>query len=96
MAETEDDRSAILDRMIRLFRDAGKNAEADALEAEEQNRLDAQHRREQEERARWTPVVRQGPKVGRNDPCPCGSGKKYKKCCLGKGDGPMQPGSAGA
>jgi preprotein translocase subunit SecA len=25
-------------------------------------------------------VVRQGPKVGRNDPCPCGSGKKYKKC----------------
>ena len=24
------------------------------------------------------------PKVGRNDPCPCGSGKKYKKCCLGK------------
>ncbi|WP_295815019.1 SEC-C metal-binding domain-containing protein, partial [uncultured Nitratireductor sp.] len=21
-------------------------------------------------------------KVGRNDPCPCGSGKKYKKCCL--------------
>jgi uncharacterized protein YecA (UPF0149 family) len=22
--------------------------------------------------------------VGRNDPCPCGSGKKYKKCCLGK------------
>ena len=26
-------------------------------------------------------IVRQGPKVGRNDPCPCGSGKKYKKCC---------------
>jgi len=25
--------------------------------------------------------VRVGPKVGRNDPCPCGSGKKYKKCC---------------
>ncbi len=27
------------------------------------------------------PVVRQGPKAGRNDPCPCGSGKKFKKCC---------------
>ncbi|MDT8342737.1 MAG: SEC-C metal-binding domain-containing protein, partial [Longimicrobiales bacterium] len=27
------------------------------------------------------PVRRQGPRVGRNDPCPCGSGKKYKKCC---------------
>ena len=24
--------------------------------------------------------VRSGPRVGRNDPCPCGSGKKYKKC----------------
>ncbi len=28
------------------------------------------------------PPVRAAPKVGRNDPCPCGSGKKYKKCCL--------------
>jgi preprotein translocase subunit SecA len=26
-------------------------------------------------------VKRKGQKVGRNDPCPCGSGKKYKKCC---------------
>jgi preprotein translocase subunit SecA len=26
--------------------------------------------------------VRATPKVGRNDPCPCGSGKKHKKCCL--------------
>jgi preprotein translocase subunit SecA len=25
--------------------------------------------------------IRNGPKVGRNDPCPCGSGKKYKQCC---------------
>jgi len=27
------------------------------------------------------PIQKSGPKVGRNDPCPCGSGKKYKKCC---------------
>jgi preprotein translocase subunit SecA len=27
------------------------------------------------------PMRREGPKVGRNDPCPCGSGKKYKQCC---------------
>jgi uncharacterized protein YecA (UPF0149 family) len=26
-------------------------------------------------------VKRDGRKVGRNEPCPCGSGKKYKKCC---------------
>jgi hypothetical protein len=29
-------------------------------------------------------IVRHDEKVGRNDPCPCGSGKKYKKCCLHK------------
>ena len=28
-----------------------------------------------------TPYVRKGAKIGRNDPCPCGSGKKYKNCC---------------
>ena len=27
------------------------------------------------------PIINDGPKVGRNDPCPCGSGKKYKQCC---------------
>ena len=27
------------------------------------------------------PIVNAGPKIGRNDPCPCGSGKKYKHCC---------------
>jgi preprotein translocase subunit SecA len=31
--------------------------------------------------SRPTTVRRTQPKVGRNDPCPCGSGKKYKKCC---------------
>ena len=31
------------------------------------------------------PLVREQPKIGRNDPCPCGSGKKYKKCC-GRGN----------
>ncbi|MCL2609303.1 MAG: YchJ family protein [Treponema sp.] len=30
-------------------------------------------------------MVRTAPKVGRNDPCPCGSGRKYKHCCYGKG-----------
>ena len=31
--------------------------------------------------AKGVTVKREGKKVGRNDPCPCGSGKKYKKCC---------------
>ena len=33
----------------------------------------------------FQPFVRAGKKIGRNDPCPCGSGKKFKKCCQGKG-----------
>jgi preprotein translocase subunit SecA len=32
------------------------------------------------EQKRSTTIVK-GDKIGRNDPCPCGSGKKYKKCC---------------
>jgi preprotein translocase subunit SecA len=34
-----------------------------------------------EEAGKTRTVTRDHPKVGRNDPCPCGSGKKYKKCC---------------
>ncbi len=33
----------------------------------------------------WSePIINTGRRIGRNDPCPCGSGKKYKKCCLRK------------
>jgi len=38
-------------------------------------------------RQRSAKVQRTVTKVGRNDPCPCGSGKKYKKCCLSKEEG---------
>jgi len=31
------------------------------------------------------PVVRDNRKIGRNDPCPCGSQKKYKNCCMNTG-----------
>jgi hypothetical protein len=46
----------------------------------------ARQRRWQREEAEQTArrqAERAQPKVGRNDPCPCGSGRKYKKCCLG-------------
>jgi hypothetical protein len=36
---------------------------------------------EDPESAPAQPIRRAEPKIGRNDPCPCGSGKKYKKCC---------------
>ena len=35
------------------------------------------------EKARRVPNTRTNPKIGRNAPCPCGSGKKHKKCCDG-------------
>ena len=44
---------------------------ASALEGEEPKQEDAESAK---------PFVRDGKKVGRNDPCPCGSGKKYKQC----------------
>jgi preprotein translocase subunit SecA len=36
---------------------------------------------EASQRGKRKPFKREQAKVGRNDPCPCGSGKKYKKCC---------------
>jgi len=41
-----------------------------------------------------SPVHREGPKIGRNDQCPCGSGRKFKRCCLGKTS--AEPDSAAA
>jgi hypothetical protein len=43
----------------------------------------------------WAPIptpVRATPQPGRNDPCPCGSGRKFKKCCLNKNIGSPAPG----
>ena len=36
---------------------------------------------EEDEPPAAMPFRREAEKIGRNDPCPCGSGKKYKKCC---------------
>ncbi len=44
------------------------------------------------DRALQPAPIRRDVKIGRNDPCPCGSGKKYKRCCLGKPQ--PAPGSA--
>ena len=43
--------------------------------------LSAEKRKEIEKAYKKTKTVVKENKVGRNDPCPCGSGKKYKKCC---------------
>ena len=60
-------------------------SEAEVMEQQELNepsiRRLFQHFLAQRKQAA-TPFVREGKKVGRNDPCPCGSGKKFKHCCL--------------
>ncbi len=58
-------------------------AKADYLyELEEWDRvLPKEKQAEISDRYRRSRTVVKDPKIGRNDPCPCGSGKKYKKCC---------------
>ena len=58
---------------------ADKDADPYADEGED---LDISGPYEYVEPAQASPVVRALPKVGRNAPCPCGSGRKFKKCCL--------------
>ncbi|MCX7068883.1 MAG: preprotein translocase subunit SecA [Methylococcales bacterium] len=55
------------------------HAPAPTLDAYEQSLLEAEHDEVQEDESEQ-PFVREGHKIGRNDPCPCGSGKKYKQC----------------
>ncbi|HIT90080.1 MAG TPA: SEC-C domain-containing protein [Candidatus Merdenecus merdavium] len=43
--------------------------------------LDPERKKELFREGKKAGTIVKGPKIGRNDPCPCGSGKKYKKCC---------------
>jgi len=61
------DRSDMLERLADVYEEQGRNGEA------------AELRKEAKRSATVTRVNKQ--KVGRNEPCPCGSGKKFKKCC---------------
>ena len=66
--EQEERQNARVKELSALFSNYRKNIEQAKLE----------------DGGRVVPFKRDSPKVGRNDPCPCGSGKKYKKCCLNK------------
>jgi tetratricopeptide (TPR) repeat protein len=63
------DRSDMLERLADVNEEQGRKGEATEL------------RKEAKRSVTVTRVIKQ--KVGRNEPCPCGSGKKYKKCCGG-------------
>ncbi len=60
-----------------------KKEEVEGFRHKEQENLryGAPQKGEENKEAKKEPQRRAEPKVGRNDPCPCGSGKKYKKCC---------------
>ncbi len=63
------------------LRDEEAEAEIERYEREKQKDVDmAMHMGSPDGGVHAEPVRNDGPKVGRNDPCPCGSGKKYKKC----------------
>lgn len=65
----------------KLFRvQLAKEEDVEQMEAEQRKQKMALNRIGGEEEAK-KPSVREEDKVGRNDACPCGSGKKYKKCC---------------
>jgi preprotein translocase subunit SecA len=66
------------DRLTLIHREFTAPAVGEGPEAERPAGLRPGPERPVGEKAK--PVVRETPKVGRNDPCPCGSGKKYKKC----------------
>jgi preprotein translocase subunit SecA len=62
-----------------LFRvEIRREEELSALRPEEPQTMHLSHG---EEQAKKEPIRRKMKKIGRNDPCPCGSGKKYKRCC---------------
>ncbi len=63
---------------------AGKLEEEAAAKGTPRNMRYIEHRGEQmggNGDGKPAPIRREGRKIGRNEPCPCGSGKKYKKCC---------------
>ncbi len=61
--------------------DAGRLADGRGMAARVRAAEAAFHERSS---GRAPDLTRQAPKIGRNDPCPCGSGKKYKACCLNR------------
>ncbi len=58
-----------------------RQEEVDAMEEKRRRQQERELRMNRGEDEKPQPVRRKSKKVGRNEPCPCGSGKKYKKCC---------------
>ncbi len=71
-------RAEVLQKMFRI--QLAREEDVEQMEAEQKRQKISLNKVGGEEQSK-KPTVRDEDKVGRNDPCPCGSGKKYKKCC---------------
>jgi uncharacterized protein YchJ len=78
--------------MAKSFAMAAKERGIDLGDKEAMTRFTGEYNRQINQAGRYepaeesfepltAPIANEGGKVGRNEPCPCGSGKKYKKCC---------------
>ncbi len=70
-------RQEVVQKIFRI--QLARQEDVERLEAQQKQRKIMINRQDEEQNR--TPVTRDEDKVGRNDPCPCGSGQKYKKCC---------------
>jgi preprotein translocase subunit SecA len=68
-------------RFLYLMQPARPEEEAKQIERRQRRAQQEMQLQTGSEKAEAPKQVRTGAKIGRNDPCPCGSGKKYKKCC---------------
>jgi len=71
-------REEVLQKIFRI--QLAREEDVEQLEAQQRQQKISMNRADGEEQAN-KPTIREEDKVGRNDSCPCGSGKKYKKCC---------------
>ena len=71
-------REEVLQKIFRI--QLAREEDVEQLEAQQRQQKMSMNRTDEDTQIN-KPTIRDEDKVGRNDPCPCGSGKKYKKCC---------------
>lgn len=90
--EFDEDKDVLYERLIEAYKAKGSKDDMDRVSSlldewmvAYKSRAEAENERKRAALLKWESLVAPKPtpkeKIGRNDPCPCGSGKKYKKCC---------------
>jgi preprotein translocase subunit SecA len=74
-------REQTLATLFRIKIKSDDDVDRDAMEKKKREQREMRMSRGSDSAQAQQPLKREGEKVGRNSPCPCGSGKKYKKCC---------------